>query len=87
MTERCSEKYWKKLIGRTDLEDALKRLNNLTNGQVQVPTAEVQRATQDVDETVGGVTEHLVRVDDKAASNDDQVAEVIDGAQIIISES
>ena len=47
-------------------------------------TAEVQRVTQ---ETVGGVTEQLIAVDDKAASVDDKVAEAIGGAQIIISES
>jgi hypothetical protein len=30
LTERSQEKYVKKLIGRTDLEDALKKLDKLT---------------------------------------------------------
>ena len=46
LTERCSEKYGKKLIGRSDLEAALKRLDKLTNEQAQMSTAEVQRASR-----------------------------------------
>jgi hypothetical protein len=78
--EQFSEKYGKKLIGRTDLEDALKRLDKLTNEQAQMFTAEAQRATQAADETVGGVAEQLVAVDDREAGVDDKVAEIIDGA-------
>jgi hypothetical protein len=83
LTERCSEKYSKKLIGRTDLEDALNRLDKLTHEQAQRATAEVQRAANIIDEsheTAGEVTEQVVAVDDKAASVDDEIAEVIDGA-------
>jgi len=61
-----SEKYLKKLIGKTDIKDALKRLDKLTNEEVRVVTAQVLEATHNVDTKVA-------RVDDK-------VAVVIDGA-------
>ena len=41
------EKYLKKLIGKTDIEDALKRLDKLTNEEVRMVTAQVLRATHD----------------------------------------
>ena len=80
LIERCSEKHAKKLIGRTDLEDTLNRLDKLTHEQARMATAEVQRATDAVDETVGKVTEQVVPVDDRAASANDEIVEIIDGA-------
>ena len=70
VTKRCSEKYGKKLIGRSDLEDALKRLDELTHEEARMATAEVLRMTHAIDERV-------TRVDDK-------VGAVINGAQIIL---
>jgi hypothetical protein len=88
LIELCSEKYAKKLIGRTDLEDALDWLDNLTDEQAQRATAEVQRAADAIDkshETAEEVTEQVVAVDDRAVSVNDEIAEVIDGTQIIIN--
>ena len=79
LTERCSEKYSKKLIGRTDLEDALNRLDNLPRDQAQRARAELQ-AIRAVDETVGGVTEQAVPLDVSVVNVNDETAEVIDGA-------
>ena len=79
----------RKLIGRTDLEDALNRLDNLTHEQAQMATAEVQRAMDAMDETAGEVTEvaeQVVAIDAGVASVNDETAEVIDGAPIVISQ-
>ena len=76
LTERCSEKYGKKLIGRTDLEDALKRLDKLTHEEARMATAEVLRMTHAIDETVTEVREQVVVVDDRVASVDTRVASV-----------
>jgi hypothetical protein len=73
LTERCSEKYGKKLIGKADLEDALKRLDKLTHEEARMATAEVLRATHAIDEGVRGVREQVLDVDNK-------VVEVINGA-------
>ena len=85
LIEGCSEKYAKTLIRRTDLEDALNRLDKLTQEQAQMASAELQRATDVIDETVGGVTEQVVPVDDSVVIVNDEIAEVINGAQIVIS--
>ena len=87
LIERCPEKYAKRLIGRTDLEDALNRLDRLTDEQAQMATVEVERATNVIDETVEGARELAPTVDDRVASVDDEVAEIINGGQIAISEA
>jgi hypothetical protein len=69
VTEGCSEKYGKRLIGKTDMEDALKKLDQLTQEEARMTIAENLRATHTVDERVRGVTQ--------------RVAEVLHGVQII----
>jgi tetrahydromethanopterin S-methyltransferase subunit G len=44
LAKHCSEKYGKSLVGRTDLEDALKRLDKLTQEEAWMVTVEVLRA-------------------------------------------
>ena len=92
---KCSGKYLKKLIGRTDIEDALKRLEKITNEEVRMATAQVLKATHavgdrvrvvesnvlDVDNKVAGVDERVACVDENVKAIDDKVAVVIDGAQ------
>jgi predicted house-cleaning NTP pyrophosphatase (Maf/HAM1 superfamily) len=48
LTEKCPGKYLKKPAGRTDMEDALKRLEKLTNEEIQMATAQVLKATHNV---------------------------------------
>ena len=79
------EKYLKRLIGKTDIEDALQRLDKLTNEEVRVATAQVLRATHTVDDrvrvvndTVLNVGSRVVSIDDKVAGIDDRVAGVDD---------
>ena len=76
MTEGCLEKYGKRLIGKSDMEDALKRLDRLTQEEAQMTVAENLRATHAVDERVRGDTE---RVLSRVANVNDNVTEVIRG--------
>jgi hypothetical protein len=78
VTEECSEKYGKRLIGRTDVEDALKRLDKLTDEEARMAIAETLRATHAVDERVKGVTEQVLAVDDRVAGVDGRLANVDD---------
>ncbi len=71
-----SEKYLKKLIGKTDIEDALKRLDKLTSEEVRMATAQVLEATHTVDDKVGRVEDKVLDVDNKVAGVDDRVARV-----------
>jgi hypothetical protein len=93
---KISEKYLKKLIGKTDIEDALKRLDKLTNEEVRMVTAQVLEATHAVDDGVGrvgdrvldvsnkvsGVDDRVAGVDDHVMAIEDKVAVVVDGAQL-----
>ena len=66
LIERCLEKFGKRLIGRTEMEDALKKLNKLTHEEAWMGIAQNLKATHAVGERVGAV--------------DDRVTEVIRGA-------
>jgi hypothetical protein len=78
MADGCPEKYGKWLIGRTDMEDALTRLDNLTQEETRMAIAENLRATHAVDERVRGVTEQVTAVDDRVAGVDERLANVDD---------
>ena len=80
LSEQCSENAGKKLIGRTDMEDALKRLDKLTQEETRMAVAQNLKATHTVDERVRGVASVSVAIDKR-------VAEAIHGARIIISQN
>ena len=65
MTNERVEKYGKRLMGRTHMEDALKRLDVLTQEEARMMTAENLRATHAVDERVAGVDKRVAGVDDR----------------------
>ena len=76
LTERYSEKFGKKLIGRNDMEDALKRLDKLTQEEVRMAVAQNLKATHSVDKTVKGVANAVVALDNRTADVDDRVVRV-----------
>ena len=76
LTERCLEKYGKRLIGRTDMEDALKRLDKLTQEEAGMAAAQNLKATHIVDERVRGVANTMVAIDNRVASVDNRIADV-----------
>ena len=79
MTEPFSEKYLKKVFGnKSDIEDSLKRLDDLTQGEAQMASAQVLRATHAVYDTgkVRGVADIALSVDNRVA----EVTAAMDGA-------
>ena len=58
------------------MEDALKRLDVLTQEEAWMAIAENLRATHAVDERVRGVTERVLAVDDRVVGVDERVAGV-----------
>ena len=64
--ELSPEIFLKKLAGRADIEKALKRLDELTNEEARMATAQVLKATRIVDDRVKAV--------------DNKITEVVDGA-------
>ena len=77
-TERCVEKYLKKLIGRTEIEDALKRLDKLTQEEARMAAAASLKVTHAVDKRVEGVADTVTAIDNRVAGVDDRVASVND---------
>ena len=101
MTELVSEKYLKRLIGRTEIEDALKRLDRLTQEEARMATAQILKLAHTVDENVREIRDEVLGIDNRVAGVDDRVASVgeivktvddkvtalIDGAQYTSNQS
>jgi hypothetical protein len=60
-----TEKYLNKLLGRTDIEDALKRLDKLTHDEALMATTQILKLAH--------------TVDDKVTSIDGKVTKIING--------
>ena len=56
----------KKLVGRTDIEDALDRLDRLTQDEVRMAAAQGLKATHEVDDKVHGVNDKIDLIIDGA---------------------
>ena len=96
-----SEKYLKRLIGRTEIEDALKRLDRLTQEEARMATAQILKLAHTVDENVREIRDEVLGIDNRVAGVDDRVASVgeiaktvddkvatlIDGAQYTFNQS
>src|SRR5579863_9330098 len=59
LTYGCLGKYVKKLVGRTDIEDALGRLDRLTQDEVRMAATQGLKATHQVDDKVQGVDDKI----------------------------
>ena len=87
-----SEKYIKKLMGKNDIEDALKKLDWLTQEEARMAAAQLLKVTNTInsdvrevadnvliiDHRVAGVDDRLAGVDDRVAGVDDRVASVVE---------
>jgi hypothetical protein len=76
LTELFSEKYLKKLIGRTDIEDALKRLDRLTQEEARMASAQLLKVTNTIDNGIREVAGNVLVVDNRVAGIDDRVTGV-----------
>ena len=71
-----SEKFLKKLLGKNNIEDALKKLDTLTMEEARLAIAETLKVTNRVDGKVDKVDDTVNRVDDKVDNVDDKVGKV-----------
>jgi hypothetical protein len=63
-----AEKFFKKLVGRKDIEDALQRLDKLTQEEARMAAAETLTITQVIDDNIKCVDEKVDGVDHKMGS-------------------
>jgi hypothetical protein len=68
-----SEKYLKTLFGRKDVEDALQRLDKLTQEEARMAAAEALTITRGIDDNVKDIYERVQSVDMKVEGIDDKV--------------
>jgi archaellum component FlaC len=82
LIEPFSEKYLKKaikkLIGNNDIEDALKRLDRLTQEEARMASAQLLEITNAIDGEVREIAANVLVVDDRVAGVDGRVAGVDD---------
>lgn len=78
-THRSLGALLKKLVGRTDIEDALRRLEKLTQEEASMATAESLKATHDIHNKVENVGSKVKDVDNRVRDIGDKI---IDGAHI-----
>jgi hypothetical protein len=76
LTKSFSEKYLKKLMGKNDIEDALKRLDRLTQEEARMAAAQLLKVTNTINNRVGGIADNVLVVDNRVADIDDRVAGV-----------
>jgi len=83
MTKAFSEKYLKKLMGKNNIEHALKRLDRLTQEEARMASAQLLEITNAIDERVAGVNERVAGVDERVVGVDERVAGVAHGVDRI----
>ena len=72
------EKFVQKLLGKNDIEDALKRLDTLTMEEARMAIAENLKVTNRVDDKVDKVDGKVDRVDDKVDKVGEEVGNKVD---------
>jgi methyl-accepting chemotaxis protein len=74
LTKPFSEKYLKKLMGKNDIEDALKRLDRLTQEEARMAAAQLLKVTNTINSEVREIADNMLVVDDRVAGVDERVA-------------
>ena len=76
-----SEKFVKRIAGKTDLEDGLKKLDTLTNEEVAMAIAQLHNIAHKIDNKVTEVGDGVRTVDEKVQVVSDNVKAIADGEQ------
>jgi hypothetical protein len=83
LTKAFPEKYLKKLMGKNDIEHALKRLDRLTQEEAQMASVQLLQITNAIDSEVREIADNVLVVDDRVAGVDDRVAGVDERVAIV----
>ena len=75
-TDYCSEKYLTKVIGKTNIDNGLARLDRLTQEEVRMAAAQGLKATHAVHDEVRSVDGHIQQVDDRVRNVGSDVQQV-----------
>jgi len=81
LSDALSERYLKKLIGNTDVEDVLQKLDKLTQEEARMAAAELLKITLRVDSKVEGMDNRMEGVDERVQDIGDKMHDVVDKVQ------
>jgi archaellum component FlaC len=73
LADRFLETFLKRLVGRADIEDALQRLDKLTQEEARMATAEGLKATHGIDNKVEDVGDKVKCVNNKIQGVDEKI--------------
>jgi hypothetical protein len=79
--ETCFVKYLRKLVGNTDIEDSLQRLDRLTQEEARMASAESLKVTHDVERKVDDVHGDMQDIGNQVQNVDERVQVVGDDVQ------
>jgi archaellum component FlaC len=63
-------------MGKNDIDDALKRLDRLTQEEARMAAAQLLKVTNTIDNRVGGIADNVLVVDNRVATVHERVAAV-----------
>ena len=78
-----TERYLKRLIGQNDVEEALQRLDKLTQEEARMAAAEVLTITRGIDDKVQTVDSKVQTVDSKVQGVEVAIQQVVDQVSAI----
>ena len=78
-----SEKFLKRVIGRTDLEGGIKTLDKLTSEEVAMASAQLLKVAHKIDNNVMRVDEGVARVDENVLVVKSEVQVVNDNIKVV----
>ena len=73
----------KKVIGNNEIEDALKRLDRLTQEEARMVSAQLLKISTAINSGIGEIADHVLVVDDRVAKVNERMAGVADGVDRI----
>lgn len=73
-------------MGWAEIEDALNRLDRLTQEEARMATTQLLNATHSVDNRVRGVDDRMTMVNQQVKAIDSKVAKIIDGMRTTSSQ-
>ena len=76
LTKPFSGKYLKKLMGKNNIEDALKRLDRLTQEEARMAAAQLLKVANTINSDVREIVDSVLVVDDRVAGVGDRVTGV-----------
>ncbi|KAH9028691.1 hypothetical protein EDB85DRAFT_1867679, partial [Lactarius pseudohatsudake] len=82
MKQGRAKTFFKKLVGRKDIEDALARLDRLTQEEARMASAQILRLAHSVDDRVKVVDDKVTGVQYKLKDMDDKMDIVLNGNQL-----